>query len=325
MLLEALVACAGVTLRAVATSLGIEVAVGHASAPRATSTSAARSPSIATRRSASGDPPLLRSRHRRRRGAARDAAEADRALLRRPPDARRARPSSRPPSRPARPSMPGPLRHLGELAKARATKRSSEREDGQALAELEARPLELPAGLEVEWLGVSGYRLSLEGKTLFIDPYLSRVPFAQPAAAPPDPARPGGARPLRPGAGRGRRRARRPHPLRPRRRRAGDRPPLRLQGLRLGLAGDADGRCTASPSRPSRSSPTGPTSSARSRSASPRASTRSCCSASPSPTTATSPASTSTASPPAPTAAARSGGSRSGSPACSSTTRAAPT
>lgn len=49
--------------------------------------------------------------------------------------------------------------------------------DGQALRELEARPLALPAGLEVEWLGVSGYRLTCEGKTLFVDPYLSRVPL----------------------------------------------------------------------------------------------------------------------------------------------------
>ena len=65
----------------------------------------------------------------------------------------------------------------GSWRKARATRRSSERDDGQALGELEARPLALPAGLEVEWLGVSGYRLSYEGQTLFIDPYLSRVPF----------------------------------------------------------------------------------------------------------------------------------------------------
>lgn len=74
-------------------------------------------------------------------------------------------------------SAPGPLRHLAELAKARVTRRSSERDDGEALRELEARPLALPAGLEVEWLGVSGYRLTFEGQTLFIDPYLSRVPF----------------------------------------------------------------------------------------------------------------------------------------------------
>jgi L-ascorbate metabolism protein UlaG (beta-lactamase superfamily) len=71
----------------------------------------------------------------------------------------------------------GPLRHLGSLAKARATRRFSEREDGQALGELEAKSLPLPAGLELEWLGVSGYRMSCEGCTLFVDPYLSRVPF----------------------------------------------------------------------------------------------------------------------------------------------------
>lgn len=73
--------------------------------------------------------------------------------------------------------MAGPLRHLGELARARATRRSSERDDGQLLGELEARALALPAGLEVEWLGVSGYRMTYQGQTLFIDPYLSRVPF----------------------------------------------------------------------------------------------------------------------------------------------------
>jgi L-ascorbate metabolism protein UlaG (beta-lactamase superfamily) len=70
-----------------------------------------------------------------------------------------------------------PLRHIAELAKARATRRSSEHDDGQALQELERRPLQLPDGLQVEWLGVSGYRLTYEGRTLFVDPYLSRVPF----------------------------------------------------------------------------------------------------------------------------------------------------
>jgi L-ascorbate metabolism protein UlaG (beta-lactamase superfamily) len=73
--------------------------------------------------------------------------------------------------------LAGPLRHLGELAKARISRAARQREDGQAMAELEARPLGLPAGLEVEWLGVSGYRISAEGQTLFVDPYLSRVPF----------------------------------------------------------------------------------------------------------------------------------------------------
>ncbi len=73
--------------------------------------------------------------------------------------------------------MAGPLRHLGELAKARATRGSSAHADSQALRELEAWPLRLPAGLEVEWLGVSGYRLTYEDRTLFVDPYLSRVPL----------------------------------------------------------------------------------------------------------------------------------------------------
>jgi L-ascorbate metabolism protein UlaG (beta-lactamase superfamily) len=86
--------------------------------------------------------------------------------------------------------MPHPLSHVAELAKARLRRRSSEREDGQALGELEAQPLELPQGLEIEWLGVSGYRISHEGQTLFVDPYLSRVPFSQllrRRAALPDP------------------------------------------------------------------------------------------------------------------------------------------
>lgn len=73
--------------------------------------------------------------------------------------------------------MAGPLKHLGDLAKARLRRRASEREDGQALGELETAALERPTGLEVEWLGVSGYRMSFEGQTIFIDPYVSRVPF----------------------------------------------------------------------------------------------------------------------------------------------------
>ncbi|HTT96012.1 MAG TPA: MBL fold metallo-hydrolase [Solirubrobacterales bacterium] len=73
--------------------------------------------------------------------------------------------------------MTGPLRHLGELARAQVGRAAAARADGEALGELERRPLPLPAGLEVEWLGVSGYRLTHEGHTLFVDPYLSRVPL----------------------------------------------------------------------------------------------------------------------------------------------------
>jgi L-ascorbate metabolism protein UlaG (beta-lactamase superfamily) len=47
--------------------------------------------------------------------------------------------------------------------------------DRDALHSLEAVPLGLPSGLEVAWLGVSGYRLTFEGISLFIDPYVSRA------------------------------------------------------------------------------------------------------------------------------------------------------
>ena len=50
-------------------------------------------------------------------------------------------------------------------------------DDAQALRELEAVPLGLPPGLDLTWLGVSGYRLTYEGVSLFIDPYVSRVPL----------------------------------------------------------------------------------------------------------------------------------------------------
>jgi L-ascorbate metabolism protein UlaG (beta-lactamase superfamily) len=50
-------------------------------------------------------------------------------------------------------------------------------DDAQSLHELQAVPLDLPPGLELSWLGVSGYRLTYEGSSLFIDPYVSRVPL----------------------------------------------------------------------------------------------------------------------------------------------------
>jgi L-ascorbate metabolism protein UlaG (beta-lactamase superfamily) len=50
-------------------------------------------------------------------------------------------------------------------------------DDAQAARELELVPLDLPAGLEIVWLGVSGYRLTYQGVSIFIDPYLSRVPL----------------------------------------------------------------------------------------------------------------------------------------------------
>ncbi len=64
-------------------------------------------------------------------------------------------------------------------------------DDAAALRDLEAVPLGLPAGLQVDWLGVSGYRITYGGVSLFVDPYVSRAPLrslllGRPAM--PDPA-----------------------------------------------------------------------------------------------------------------------------------------
>jgi L-ascorbate metabolism protein UlaG (beta-lactamase superfamily) len=71
-------------------------------------------------------------------------------------------------------------RNLGDLGRFLAQRRARERADAQALRELQTAPaaLGLPAGLEIEWLGVAGYRLAYEGHVLLVDPYVSRVPFA---------------------------------------------------------------------------------------------------------------------------------------------------
>jgi L-ascorbate metabolism protein UlaG (beta-lactamase superfamily) len=63
--------------------------------------------------------------------------------------------------------------------------------DASAARALEAAPVGLPDGLEIVWLGVSGYRLTYQDVSLFVDPYVSRVPLRalllrRPAT--PDPA-----------------------------------------------------------------------------------------------------------------------------------------
>ena len=54
---------------------------------------------------------------------------------------------------------------------------AASRDDADALRGLEAVPLGLPAGLELAWLGVSGYRIAYEGVSVYLDPYLSRAPL----------------------------------------------------------------------------------------------------------------------------------------------------
>jgi L-ascorbate metabolism protein UlaG (beta-lactamase superfamily) len=67
--------------------------------------------------------------------------------------------------------------HLGRFARFIARRDRREREDADSLSELAARPLPLPAGVELRWLGVAGFRLSYEGHALYLDPYVTRVPF----------------------------------------------------------------------------------------------------------------------------------------------------
>ncbi|MBN2623981.1 MAG: MBL fold metallo-hydrolase [Acidimicrobiales bacterium] len=47
--------------------------------------------------------------------------------------------------------------------------------DLDAQAELARRPLPLPAGLEIEWLGTAGYHLRYQGASLVVDPYFTRA------------------------------------------------------------------------------------------------------------------------------------------------------
>jgi len=74
--------------------------------------------------------------------------------------------------------MGGIASHLASFARFAAHRGERERDDAQAMRELAAGSLELPRGLELEWLGVAGYRLTYEAHTIYIDPYVSRVPFA---------------------------------------------------------------------------------------------------------------------------------------------------
>lgn len=40
------------------------------------------------------------------------------------------------------------------------------------------RPIPLPKGLEIEWLGTAGYRIAFEGQSLILDPYFTRASMA---------------------------------------------------------------------------------------------------------------------------------------------------
>lgn len=68
--------------------------------------------------------------------------------------------------------------HLASFTRFVARREARERADLAAMRDLAKTRLPLGRGLELEWLGTAGYRLTVEGQTLLIDPYLTRVPLA---------------------------------------------------------------------------------------------------------------------------------------------------
>jgi L-ascorbate metabolism protein UlaG (beta-lactamase superfamily) len=88
-------------------------------------------------------------------------------------------------------TVPRTAEHLASFVRFLARREQRERADTTALRDLARAPLPLPPGLELEWLGTAGYRMTYEGHTLLIDPYLTRIPLSavfRRAPALPDPS-----------------------------------------------------------------------------------------------------------------------------------------
>jgi L-ascorbate metabolism protein UlaG (beta-lactamase superfamily) len=75
-------------------------------------------------------------------------------------------------------ALAGHFASLGRFAVQHRQRAAADQASLQELAGRAPDTLALPAGLEIEWLGVAGYRLSHEGQTIYLDPYLSRVTLA---------------------------------------------------------------------------------------------------------------------------------------------------
>jgi len=87
--------------------------------------------------------------------------------------------------------MAGPLGQLRKLLGFVANQRKRSAADESAAREFNWSGADLPPGLELQWLGTSGFRLTYEDHSIIIDPYLTRVPmsdifrgWARPASAP---------------------------------------------------------------------------------------------------------------------------------------------
>ena len=69
------------------------------------------------------------------------------------------------------------LRHLSSFISFAAQRGQRTQHDAAVQGELLGQSLPLPAGLELQWLGTAGYRIGYQGHSIYIDPYLSRVPL----------------------------------------------------------------------------------------------------------------------------------------------------
>lgn len=79
--------------------------------------------------------------------------------------------------------MLGPIRHLASVLAYAARRDVRQRTDHAAADDVawSRAPIAgvLPAGLELTWLGTSGFRMSYQGWDVLIDPYLTRMPLGE--------------------------------------------------------------------------------------------------------------------------------------------------
>lgn len=73
--------------------------------------------------------------------------------------------------------MLGPVGHLASALAYAARRGARQEADRAAIADVAWRDGDLPRGLELAWLGTSGFRISYAGHDLLIDPYVSRIPL----------------------------------------------------------------------------------------------------------------------------------------------------
>jgi hypothetical protein len=72
-----------------------------------------------------------------------------------------------------------PLRHVGAAVAYLATARRQHESDRLTARQLAwPESVTLPHGLELTWMGTAGFRLAYQGVVLWIDPYVTRLPFA---------------------------------------------------------------------------------------------------------------------------------------------------